>query len=91
MKINRYKKRRSGEGLKMAGCKAKDKSLGAATDCARVLFRQIERENSQCAFWVVSAINKMKHDGATITCVMNVLKQEMPTAYKEYMEYLRTT
>ncbi len=65
----------------------------AAVWLARRLFRQIEEENSQCAFWVISAFDKLRR-GARIksmTCVANIMQQEMPQAYKNYLDYLKNT
>lgn len=62
-----------------------------ATFLARQLFRQIENRDDQCAFWILSALHKLKYDGASIVCVLNIMREEMPKAFADYAEYTRTT
>lgn len=68
--------------------KANEKS---ATFLARGLFRQIQATDSQCAFWVISALEKLRCNQATLPCVINIARQEMPGSAADYDEYLRTT
>jgi hypothetical protein len=68
-----------------------DNQERAATYLARQLLRQIQSRDKQCAFWIISAIHKLKYDGASIVCVLNILKQEMPKAFAKYAEYTRNT
>ena len=65
----------------------------ASVALARALFRQIESKNGECAFWVISAFDKLRRGARvkSMTCVANIMKQEMPQAYQDYLDYLRTT
>lgn len=60
---------------------------------ARVLMKQIQGRDPQCAFWFVSALSKLRYENPqmTLVCLMNFIRQEMPKAAAEYAEYCRTT
>lgn len=59
----------------------------------KVLLNQIEKENEQCAFWIISAFHKLKyeHPKMSMICLFNILTSEMPKAAKAYVEYIRNT
>lgn len=63
------------------------------TILAKALLRQIGRESDQCAFWLISAAHKLISDrpGMTMVCFRNILVKELPKAYDDYCDYLRTT
>lgn len=64
-----------------------------ATALAKKLFSQVDGENIQCAFWVVSAIYKIAHENPKMSmiCLRNIVRDNMPQAFEQYCEYLRTT
>ena len=72
-------------------CKRKEEDN--ATFLAKGLLKQIETENDNCAFWIISAIHKLKysHPKMSMTCLFNILITQMPKAAKAYGEYKRNT
>jgi len=60
---------------------------------ARHLLNQIENENQHCAFWIISAVTKIKYANPkmSMTCLLNILRQEMPDAAEAYAKYKRET
>jgi len=64
-----------------------------AIDLAKILLNQIERENDQCAFWIISATHKIKcaNPQMSMTCLYKILTSEMPKTAKIYAEYIRNT
>lgn len=68
------------------------KAESDATYLARALLRQVESRDAQCAFWVISAFDKLRRQKSiTVTCIANILKQEMPKSYQDYVDYLKNT
>jgi hypothetical protein len=59
----------------------------------KLLLHQIEDENQQCAFWIISTISKFESadPGMSITCLLNILRAEMPKAAELHAKYLRET
>lgn len=64
-----------------------------ATFLAKILLGQVDREKTQCAFWVVSAIHKIAEENPNMSmvCLRNIVSENMPAAFKEYRKYLRET
>jgi len=67
------------------------KPEGNATKIARQLARQIVDENAICAFWVISALTKMRLDGLDLPAALDIFRAEMKDAAARYDEYVRTT
>jgi hypothetical protein len=57
------------------------------------LLHQVEDRDQTCAFWIISAISKFKSADPkmSMTCLFNILQQEMPNAKKMHEKYLRET
>lgn len=64
-----------------------------ATVLAKILLKQIERESSQCAFWMISVLAKISRDspGMTVGELMVLVEEELPNAAAEYWQYVKTT
>lgn len=62
------------------------------TQLAKILLKQIEEENPQCAFWLVSAVCKLLQENPqmNMVCFLNILASEIPKACSSYQEYVRS-
>lgn len=63
------------------------------TEIAKHLLNQIERENSKCAFWMVSAINKIANENPEMTIgeLKTIVHLNMPDALEQYAKYVQNT
>lgn len=66
-------------------------SEDSAMHLARQLLNQIEKENSQSSFWVVSVIAKLEqfHPKLTMKELLTIVRQEMPKHWQDYQDYLK--
>lgn len=58
------------------------------------LFQQIEEENPQCAFWMVSALAKLQRVCPELVCsqaTLSILEEAIPKTVAEYKNYVRDT
>ncbi len=65
------------------------------TAAAKQLLGQIDCEKGTCgcAFWVVSAIHKIAQENPkmTMTCLRNIIRDNMPKAFAAFHDYLKHT
>lgn len=60
---------------------------------AKILLKQIESENPQCAQWLVSAVDKLTRANPrmSLLCLRNILATEMPNASAAHQKYIAGT
>ncbi len=58
-------------------------------EMAKILLKQLDFENSQCSFWLFSAINRMLDvdKNMTLDKFLEELKKINPKTYKDFKEY----
>jgi len=68
-----------------------NKDIG--TKLAKKLMNQIDDSGERSSFWMVSCLSKLGNarPQMRIDCLMDIIKDEMPKAYKQYQDYLRNT
>ena len=60
---------------------------------AKQLLNQIDDRDSQCAFWIISAMHKIKRESPKMgmPCLLNIIRDEMPKGFADYCEYIKHT
>ena len=93
----KFEKEKTCGGRRWIGLKIKEnKKQGneaAGVILARQLMKQIDDSGEWSAFWMVSCLSKLKNNNPrmNLTCLMNIIKTEMPKAFDKYREYLKNT
>lgn len=60
---------------------------------ASILLKQIEEQNQQCAFWLVSVIAKLLSENPELKLreFFSLIEKELPNSVEEYRNYLKIT
>jgi hypothetical protein len=71
----------------------KEQADRPGTDLARQLLRQIEERDSECAFWVVSAVRKVltENPDESLSYFWDIVRYSIPFAVKRYRDWLDQT
>lgn len=63
----------------------------ASVNLSKILLKQVQKENEQCAYWFISALSKLSNTAKNfgVNEILDLAIEAMPQAAQEYQDYLR--